>query len=162
MGGGLRGHAPEMIKEHSFVKKDPTTLNTLSFGRFTQRTHNTNGHRNLTLRVFTVRTRPRGKSRPSDCERIDGAQGRWLAPSGRRGPLPPLQLSAPECRVVHLLKIGEGLLVVLPHSGSCGWMLGFARAGGSWQCDITCVPARAQLPGLGGDQDSGARECKLY
>ena len=25
MGGGLRGHAPEMIKEHSFVKKDPTT-----------------------------------------------------------------------------------------------------------------------------------------
>ena len=143
-------------------KRTPPHLNTLSFGRFTQRTHNTNGHRNLTLRVFTVRTRPRGKSRPSDCERIDGAQGRWLAPSGRRGPLPPLRLSAPNWWVVYVWKIGEGLDLILPHTASCGRMMGFSRAGGSWECQITCVPARAQSPWVAGDQDSGARECKLY
>ena len=130
--------------------------------RFTHRTHNTNGHRNLTLRVHTVRTRPRVESRPSDCERIDGAQDRWLAPSDRAGPLPPLRLSAPNWWVVHMWKISKGLCVDLPHTASFGRMLGVSRAGGSWECQITCVPARAQSPGVAGNQDSGARECKLY
>ena len=118
----MRGHAPEMIKTHAFVKKDPTTpQHFIIWAVYTTYAQ----HQRPPQPYFTSfhgTHSTSGKSRPSDCERIDGAQDRWPAPSGRQGPLPPLRLSAPNWWVVYVWKIDEGLMVTLPHTASCGWM----------------------------------------
>ena len=164
MGERLMGHVLMMIRNTLFRKKDPTTpqhfIIWAVYPPYAQ--HQRPPQPYFTSLHGTVRTRPRGKSRPSDRERIDGAQDRWPAPSGCRAPLPPLQLSAPNWWVVYPWKIGADSRVNVPDSPSSWQMLGFPRAGGSWNCETICVPACARPPGVGGDQDSGVRECKLY
>ena len=163
MGEGLMGHVLVMIRNTLFRKKDPTTPQHISiwavYPPYVQHqrppqpyftslhgTHTTSG-KVETFSPRTYRRRPRsrpGAQRPSSTSASSAA------------------FAASNWWVVYPWKIGADSRVILPHSASCGWMLRLPRAGGSCEWKFTCVPACARPPGVGGDQDSGVRECKLY